>query len=227
MQFLRNCNYYLITKNYTEGLAQSQSLAVAELFSYLCRKPLDYFDQQASGALSGKINNVLTGLDPLITSFFIIIMPQIIAVTLAGIIMSFITPLLSLLFWTWAGSVIYLTYKSSKLSSQYAASYANSQSQLSANLTDTLMNMQTVLTHSSQIQEQERLKQSTDYMSERYIKLRMFLERSRFKQGLCTDLFVLATMATLLYGFWLRTVSLGDFAFVFSLTFNISGVFLI
>ncbi|ASQ47146.1 ABC transporter ATP-binding protein [Legionella clemsonensis] len=225
VQFLRNCNYYLITKNYTEGLANSQSLAVTQLFSYLCHKPLDYFDQQASGALSGKVNNVLTGLDPIITSFFIIIMPQIIAVTLAGIIMSFITPWLSLLFWIWAGSVIYLTYKSSKLSHYYATSYAHSQSELSANLTDTLMNIQTVLTHSTQAQEQERLKQSTESMSQQYIKLRMFLERARFKQGLCTDLFVLATMITLLYGFWLGTVSLGDFAFVFSLTFNISGVF--
>lgn len=225
IQFLRNCNYYLITKNYTEGLSNSQSMAVTDIFSHLSRKPFNYFDKQSSGALSGKINNVLTGLDPVITSFFIIIMPQLIAVIFAGIIMSFVTPVLSLLFWLWAGSVVYLTFKSSKLSAQYSSEYANSQSQLSGQLTDTLMNMQMVITSSTQEHEQIRLKNSTHQMAQEYIKLRMFLERSRFKQGLCTDIFTLATMGVLLYGYWMNAVSLGDFAFVFSLTFGISGVF--
>lgn len=225
VQFLRNCNFYLITKNYTEGLANSQSIAVSQIFSYLSHKSFSYFDKRASGELSGKINNVLSGLEPVISSFFIIIMPQMIAVALAGILMSFITPILSLFFWVWAGALIYLTYQSSKLSKNFAASYANSQSQLSGNITDTLMNIHTVITQSTQAHEQQRLHHVTEEMAQEYIRLRMFLEKARFKQGLCTDMFILATMATLLYGFWLGSVSLGDFAFVFTLTFNISGIF--
>ncbi len=219
---LRNIFYYVLGISFAKSIPSSKAAVIDRLFRYLCGQSYGYFENQYSGLLANRISNAQEGLESAIQLLNINI-ATLLALLISGALLAMVSPFFTIVFWAWALCICIYSYRNALQGEAIAKTFAASKSHLQGELVDSLSNMTAVITHATGSQESARL----DTAIKRYVQedqsLQSHFNGARLGHGLLISFFMSLMLIGMLVGFYYQKVTAGDFAFILSLTWSMSG----
>ena len=223
INFLRTLDYYMIGRVFAVTLPDNKRHIMRRLFDHLGGQSFRYFEDKYSGLLSNKVNNCINGFEPAMTVLFTVIFPQFLALLISGFIMATVSWIFMLITWIWAIGLIVYTYQTAKKAGNYSGEFAEAKSQLNGKLVDFISNIATVLISGNLKPELRILSPALDHSVKKDRLLQYYMNKVQLIQGGMTSLFIILTMLALIIGYNRGWVSIGDFAFIFALVFQMLG----
>lgn len=222
INLLRNGVYYTLGVSFAKSIPPSKASLIDKLFRYLLGQSYGYFENQYSGQLANKITNAQSGLESAIQLINLNI-ATVLALLISGGLLARVSPFFTLIFWLWAISICYYSYRNALIGQSKSKTYAASQSQLQGEMVDSLSNMTTVVTDATGSHEIKRLDKFINQYIQEDRTLQSHFNQARFGHGILTTLFISLMLIGLLIGFYYQTVTPGDFAFILSLSWSMAG----
>lgn len=222
INLLRNMVYYTIGVSFAKSIPSSKASLIDKLFRYLLGQSYGYFENQYSGQLANKIANAQSGLESAIQLLNLNI-ATLLALLISGGLLARVSPFFAVIFWLWAISICYYSYRNALIGEDKSKSYATSQSLLQGEMVDSLSNMTTVVTDAMGAYEVKRLGSFVNEYIQEDRSLQSHFNNARLGHGLLTTLFISLMLIGLLIGFYYQTVTPGDFAFILSLSWSMAG----
>ena len=222
INLLRNMVYYTIGVSFTKSIPSSKASLIDKLFRYLLGQSYGYFENQYSGQLANKIANAQSGLESAIQLLNLNIATML-ALLISGGLLASVSPFFTLIFWLWAISICYYSYRNALIGESKSKTYAASQSLLQGEMVDSLSNMTTVVTDATGTYEVKRLDNFVNQYIQEDRSLQSHFNEARLGHGLLTTFFISLMLIGLLIGFYYQSVTSGDFAFILSLSWSMAG----
>ncbi|HET9843933.1 MAG TPA: ABC transporter ATP-binding protein, partial [Gammaproteobacteria bacterium] len=222
INLLRNMVYFTIGVSFAKSIPSSKASLIDKLFRYLVGQSYRYFENQYSGQLANKIVNAQSGLESAIQLLNLNI-ATLLALLISGALLASVSLFFTLLFWLWAISICYYSYRKALIGENKSKIYATSQSLLQGEMVDSLSNMTTVVTDATGEYEIKRLNIFINQYIQEDRTLQSHFNIARLGHGLLTSLFIALMLIGLLIGFYYQIVTPGDFAFILSLSWSMAG----
>lgn len=222
VNFMRSLVYYTIGVSFANSIPYSKASLIDKLFRYLMGQSYGYFENQYSGQLANKIANAQSGLERAIELLNLNI-ATLLALLISGGLLARVSPIFTVIFWLWAISICYYSYRNARIGEVKSQNYAASFSHLQGEMVDSLSNMTTVVTDATGKNEISRLNSSVTQYIQEDRTLQSHFNRARFGHGVLTTFFISLMMIGLLIGFYYQKVTAGDFAFILSLSWSMAG----
>lgn len=193
---------------------------ILNLFGYLLGQSHNYFQNNFSGSLSNKINDMHHGIAGVIRkidhAFFGIVM-----IVIAFPLFFFTHPTILILFTTWITLFLIVTAIFSRKILPLATKFAKTKSTLTGQIVDTFGNIATVRSFANKTHEYNLANTICDQVVDDEQAMRKQVLFMRLSQDFISA-FALAAMFYLLVTLYGKNlVSIGDFTFVFNLFMNV------
>jgi len=224
INFLRTLNYYLIYISFSVCLPRAKGKIILDLFTHLGSKSYHYFESKYSGNLTNKITNAVNSIEPVVQTLLAIIFPQILALLIVGIVMSTVSPLFMTITWLWAVGMITYTYHTAKKGRTLSYEFASAGSVINGKIVDFVVNINNVICQATLPDEVHIVRPFVKNLVKKDNLMQRYLAKVRLVQGSMTALFVTLTMIGLIYGYQQKWVSVGAFAFIFTMLFQMLGL---
>jgi ATP-binding cassette subfamily B protein len=194
---------------------------ISYVFNYIHSQSQRFFQDNLTGSIS---NNIVTLSDNIERISSILSGRIIRGVTqlLAAIIsMYFINPIFSAVLLVWVICFSYISMIYSKKIVRFSNDYAQSQAYVSGKIVDSIANFLNVKVFARANFEFLYLQQSLNFMKEKFQNKEWFLIKFYFLQGVSITCFIGAVIYFLIKLNINNHISIGDFAFILSLSFYI------
>lgn len=195
-----------------------KSNIITHAFDYIHGQSMDFFTQSPSGVVTNNIHILSENIDLISKAVFIRLTRAITQIIIAFVSMYFIHPYFAAILIFWTCVFIGISFKFSRKILSVAGHYAKSQSQLSGILTDSICNFANVKLFAQAQTELRNLGLALSKLQESYRSKEWFLIKLHYVQGLSITILVGFMIYTLLYLRINNQVTIGDFAFILSLS---------
>ena len=193
-----------------------------DMYSYLIKHSHSFFENSFSGKLTKKIFDMTTNIELIIItvneSFFPIICALIIS---SFILLVTVHYLFAIILIIWSISFIYYSYKASKKLEEYSRDLSEYNVKVSGIISDSISSISTVKLFSADSYEIKRVHNSIERVAKADCKVYWQNLKISFVQGFGTTILVVLMLITLIYGRTQGWVTIGDFAFVLTLSISI------
>lgn len=193
-------------------------------FNYLSQHSYNYFQENFAGSLAKKVQDLAQSTEPVIKTISEMFIPRTMAVIAATYMLSLVSPIFSAILLFWA--IIFITISSilALHFSHYATEFAESYSQLNGSLVDSISNIVTSKMFANEHFEEARINNSLLTVNVKDRRMQRAMMILYFIQGVGVTILVVSMLATLIYGRIHSWITVGDFAFVLSLSMSITMI---
>lgn len=211
---LTYCFYDLVGMYFFPRLKQK---IIVEVNYYLQGHAHHYFQQQFSGALATKLQNLANGAQELITLAIDRFLTPCLGLIGVSFTMATVHPLLAVFFMGWTLFFLFLSFMVSKKGRKYSFDFSQATTQTTGKMVDVFGNIMNVRLFSGQAYEDARLKQDLDVVITKDIQMRRYLLWIRFWQGTSIVTLMGLSLAFLVWARQRQIVTVGDFALILTL----------
>lgn len=190
------------------------------MFSYLNRHSHKYFQDHFAGSLSNKISNMSDGITTIIR-IGDEAAEQFCAMVIAAIAMAFIHPFFAIVIIVWAAAFMAVSRYYSIKAEDYSHEYSELRSQTSGVIVDSIGNMLTARAFARREFEQALINIKTESVAAKDRQLQWYILLLRVWQDVSIVILVTLMLLGLIYFYVQGKVTLGDFAFIITLTVSI------
>jgi ATP-binding cassette subfamily B protein len=190
------------------------------MFAYLKHHSHRFFQDHFAGSLSNKISNMADGIvtvsriaDEASTQFF--------SMVVAAGAMVFVHPFFGAVITVWAAIFMLVSYYYSKKAEEISSHYSELRSAVSGLLVDSIGNMLTARAFARRDFEQSLIGNKMESVVSRDRELQWYILQLRIWQDVSIVALVAFMLGGLIYFYVNHQVTLGDFAFIITLTVSI------
>lgn len=191
------------------------------LFNSLAKLPVVFFQQNFSGDLANKVQNVSEGVESIIKSFNRYILGNAITILISLILLATVSLYFSLVLLIGISVYICSGYLMSRKTANLARDFALANSNLTGQLVDSISNIISIKVFGNADFEQTRVDSIVADVGTKDKFLQAQIMRTDFVQNLIFTFLVIFLLCGLIYGRVNGWVSVGDFAFIMSLSITI------
>ena len=191
-------------------------------FTYLSQHSYNYFQENFAGSLAKKIQDLAQSTEPVIKVISEMFVPRAMAIFMASFMLAIVSPIFSAILFVWATIFIAVSSFLALYFSHHATEYAESYSQLNGSLVDSISNITTSKIFANEHFEESRINASLLNVNIKDRTMQRSMMKLYFIQGIGITFLVTFMLITLIYGRMHGWITVGDFAFVLSLSFSIS-----
>lgn len=195
---------------------------IMSTFRYLSQHAYSYFQENFAGSLAKKIQDLAQSTEPVIKVISEMFIPRVMAILIASCMLAIVSPLFSAILLVWATVFITISSLLALYFSHHATEYAESYSQLNGSLVDSISNITTSKIFANEHFEESRIHESLSRVNIKDQTMQRSMMKLYFIQGIGITFLVIFMLVTLIYGRTKGWITVGDFAFVLSLSFSIS-----
>ena len=191
------------------------------LFDHLAKHSVSFFQQNFSGDLAQKVQNLAEGVESIVTKLSSVVLGNIFTLICAFVLLSTVKIYFSIVLLLWI--MIYLGngYRLSKKTAFYAHGFAKASSTLTGQLVDSISNIVSAKVFGNVSHETNRVEQAVSEVGQADQRLQHQVNRTNFFQNLVFTTLITLLLAGLIYGRVHGWISIGDFAFVLGLCITI------
>ena len=202
-------------------LPQLRKEISVSLFDHLAKHSVSFFQQNFSGDLAQKVQNLAEGVESIVTKISNVILGNILTLICAFVLLSTVKIYFSIVLLLWI--MIYLGngYRLSKKTTFYAHDFAKASSTLTGQLVDSISNIVSAKVFGNVSHETSRVEEAVSQVGQADQRLQHQVNRTNFFQNLVFTTLITLLLAGLIYGRVHGWISIGDFAFVLGLCITI------
>lgn len=220
---LRALNYYIFYRSMAEVLPKTKSKIILNLVSHLGRGSHGYFASNYTGKLTNKITNAINSFEPVIKALIMDLFPIMLLLLISGYLMFKVSPIFMVITLVWAASIISFTYYTSKKGSNLSYELAQAGSGANGKIVDFVTNVSSIICDATLKHELLHINPSVQKLIQKDKQTQLYNAKMRLAQGCITTACIACIMMGLLYGYNKNLVSVGDFAFVFTMIFKMAN----
>jgi ATP-binding cassette subfamily B protein len=191
-------------------------------FNYVHDQSYNFFQDNLSGSISNNIIILADNIEKISSVISIRIIRGLVQLLVALISMYFVHPIFSIVLLVWAMSFIFASLIYSKKITAFSNDYAKSQSDVSGKIVDNIVNFSNVKIFARNKFESFELQKTLNIMRQKFQGKEWFLIKFYFVQGLSITFFIGAMVCFLILLRMNDQVTIGDFAFILSLSFYLT-----
>lgn len=213
----RGVNYIHLT-----SLPVIKNNVIIYVFNYVLKQSHRFFQDSLSGSISSHISILSDNMERVAGTILGRIIRGAAQLITALIAMYFVHPIFSISLLVWAVTFISISIRISKKVRAFSDNYAQSQTQVSGKIVDSVSNFSAVKVFSQLKFESSNLQNFLTFMKERFQEKGWFLIKFYFIQGLSITC-LMGVMVFLLINLRMSDqVTVGDFAFILGLSFYVT-----
>ncbi len=190
------------------------------MFAYLKNHSHRFFQDHFAGSLSNKISDMADGIVSTVR-LANASTEQFTAMVVAACAMMVVQPFFGAVIILWATTFILISYYFSRKAEQYANDYSELRSSISGKIVDSIGNMLTARAFARRDYEQGLIGTEVDSMVKKDRQLQWYILQLRIWQDVSIVILVATMLSGLIYYYVNQKVTLGDFAFIITLTISI------
>lgn len=194
---------------------------INKMFMYLQGHSYSYFQKNFSGSLSNKVSDMARGAESVISQSIEPLFSQITTLVIAIISMYFINPLSSLILCLWSVLFLAIVYMFYKKTLRLSEAFSESHSISMGKLVDSIMNIINIKLFARRRFESEYLAKYTQQSRVKDQELQVHMFKVKILQGTSVTLLFGCMVGALIYARERNLVTVGDFAFILSLSMTI------
>lgn len=191
------------------------------LFDHLSKHSVSFFQQNFSGDLASKIQNVADGVESIIKTFNQFILGNLFTLIIGFILLTTVHVFFAVILLLGIAAYIINGFQFAKKTAYYAHGFSKANSHLTGQLVDSISNIVSAKIFSNISFETTRIDNAVNTVGEQEKLLQKQIIRADFYQNLIYTLFVTMLIAGLIYGRVHGWVTVGDFAFILALCITI------
>ncbi len=192
------------------------------MFSYISNHSYAFFQERFAGAISKKISDMGESLEPVIRIPNEVFIPRVFAVVVAALMLLFVKPVFSIIIIIWSLCYVIITYRLAMGSEKFVRVFMESFSVYNGKIIDSLTNIITTKIFSNETSEKRRVKRALNQMAEKDQEMQRYMLKIHVFQGMSIVILAAGMISSLIYGRIHGWITVGDFAFVLSVSENIS-----
>ncbi len=190
-------------------------------FDYLMDHSHRFFQKNYSGTLANKIADMTRGVDDFLKNIAELFITQVLALLIACVAMYTVNPWFAIALFSWA--VIFLSFSilSAKKAHYLAHIYSEDFSLLVGKTLDSINNVINIRMFSRKTHETRNIQQQLSANVKKDQTLQKYLLKVRAFQDLTLIILIAIMLNLLIYYYTQGTVTIGDFAFILTLSVSI------
>lgn len=193
------------------------------VFDYVQRHSYRYFSNQFAGSLSNKINDLPQSMSRMIQLITVIFIPVLVAIVISTTLFFFLKPIFAVILLTWITIHMSVCLLSAKRCDHLAHVHAESVSNLSGKIVDSLSNNLNVKLFARFNAEKDYLNIHQSREKEAHRTSLMFIEKIKFILGAFSFLFPGVLMTTFIILSWKNyQITTGEVIFTLNTSWNIT-----
>lgn len=221
---LRSLGYYVHALLSLLSVPDAKTKMINQLFTYLGGQSAHYFEDKYSGFLTNKISNAMNSLEPVVFNIFAIIFPQSLAILMAGVLLSTVSPYFGVIFWVWGVFIVYYSFKVSKTGREKSRSFSEATSNVNGKIIDVVSNIQSVIQNASLENETNNLQEDIGVMVEKDQIMQRHINKINLVHHISMNALIYCYLFGLFIGYDRGWVSIGDVVFVMNAIMAITVV---
>jgi ATP-binding cassette subfamily B protein len=193
------------------------------VFDYVQRHSYRYFSNQFAGSLSNKINDLPQSMSRMIQLIAVIFIPVLVAIIISTTLFFFLKPIFAVILLTWITIHMSVCLLSAKRCDHLAHVHAESVSNLSGKIVDSLSNNLNVKLFARFNAEKDYLNIHQNREKEAHRSSLMYIEKIKFILGAFSFLFPGVLMTTFIILSWKNyQITTGEVIFTLNTSWNIT-----
>lgn len=210
--------YHLICLKLFPKLRTEISVA---LFEHLTRHSVSFFQQNFSGDLATKIQNVVEGVESIIKTINRAILGNIFTLIIALVLLTTVHVYFAAVLLLWIITYVMNGYQFAKKTARFAHDFSQANSHLTGQMVDTISNIVSAKIFSNISFETTQIDKTVSMVGQRDKLLQQQIMRTDFFQNIIYTVFITLLMAGLIYGRAHQWITTGDFVFIIGLSITI------
>ncbi|HCI48982.1 MAG TPA: ABC transporter ATP-binding protein [Holosporales bacterium] len=198
------------------------------LYDYVMAHSYHFFQRNFSGSVANKISDISRSVDEFLTNIAETFLTKIMSILIACVSMYLINPFFALILIVWSTVFLLASLWGAKKANRLAKKYSENLSLMIGKTVDGIANNMNVRLFSRQVEEMRNIQR---YLSVNAVKdrnLQRYLIKLRTFQDSTLVIFLAVMLMLLIYLYSQQKVSIGDFAFILTLSISmINGVWLL
>jgi ATP-binding cassette, subfamily B, bacterial len=198
------------------------------LYDYVMAHSYHFFQRNFSGSVANKISDISRSVDEFLTNIAETFLTKIMSILIACVSMYLVNPFFTLILLIWSSVFLIGSIWGSKKANKLAKVYSENLSLMIGRTVDGIVNNMNVRLFSRQAEEMRNIQR---YLSTNAVKdqnLQRYLIKLRAFQDTTLVIFLALMLFLLIYFYSQGKVSIGDFAFILTLSISmINGVWLL
>jgi ATP-binding cassette subfamily B protein len=198
------------------------------LYNYSMSHSYHFFQRNFSGSIANKISDVSRSVDDFLTNVAELFITKGIAILIAMVSMYLVNPFFALVLLVWCVTFLIASALGSKKANKLAKVYSENLSLMIGRTVDGITNNMNVRLFSRQLQETRNIQRHLSLNVKKDQALQKYLIKIRAFQDATLVVFLAFMLILLVYFYTQGKVSIGDFAFILTLSISvINGVWLL
>lgn len=198
------------------------------LYDYVMAHSYHFFQRNFSGSVANKISDISRSVDEFLTNIAETFLTKVMSILIACISMYLVNPFFTLILLVWSSIFLTASLWGSKKANKLAKVYSENLSLMIGKTVDGIVNNMNIRLFSRQAEEMRNIQR---YLSTNAVKdqnLQRYLIKLRTFQDSTLVVFLAVMLFLLIYFYSEGKVSIGDFAFILTLSISmINGVWLL
>lgn len=203
-------------------LPSIQADIIGKMMQYIEYHAYEFFQKNFSGAIASQVKEMSEGVKEIIKIFINKFFSHTLAIGIATFTAASVHPMLAAIILIWAIVFLWVTTKISRDARQKAKTLSKVKSVTMGGIVDSLTNISSVRLFARNEDELLRLNNQLEHQVECGKKLEWSMLRIRAFQGFSVFFMISLLLAFLVYARQYNLVSVGDFAFIISISISIS-----
>jgi len=203
-------------------LPSIQADIIGKMMQYIEYHAHDFFQKNFSGAIASQVKEMSEGVKEIIKIFINKFFSHTLAIGIATFTAASVHPILAAIILIWATIFLWVTTKISRGARQKAKTLSKVKSITMGSIVDSLTNISSVRLFARNEDELLRLNNQLEHQVDCGKKLEWSMLRIRAFQGFSVFFMISLLLTFLVYARQQNLVSVGDFAFIISISISIS-----
>lgn len=196
---------------------------ITQMFEYLSLQSHNYFQSNFSGSLANKIADMPQGIESIMRMINTMIWPRIVAVIIAAVLLYTVNPIFAFILLIWSVVYVGYAYFYSRRGQQYTVAFSEANSGVNGQVVDSVSNIASAKIFANVEHESQRIQEYLRDLSIKDKAVQWFFLKNNFFLDLFYFLLIVVMLSTVIYGRMQGWVTLGDFAFILTLSIAISS----
>jgi len=195
-----------------------------KIFDYLTEHSNTYFQQHFSGNLSQKISDVASGVEVIIETFVVMIVLRLAVIFVSASALLSVHYSFTLIILIWTAAYVANGMRLAKSVQNHSKEFSRANSRLSGFLVDSVTNIVSTKIFSNKDYETSIVEKEVNRLGEKDRNLRWNILKVHNQQNWIYTVLIGSLIASLIYCRINNLITIGDFAFVLSLSIAVSGM---
>jgi ATP-binding cassette subfamily B protein len=192
------------------------------LFDHLTEHSVSYFQRNFSGDLANKVQNVSDSVESIIQNINRYVVANVVTLSISLILLATVHVFFAVVLLLWGIAYVLNGYAMAKKTARIAHQFSHSNSFLTGQLVDSISNILSAKIFSNVSFEKGRIDEAVNTVGDQDKLLQKQVMWTDFYQNIIFTALIACLMAGLIYGRVHGLITVGDFAFILSLSITIA-----